>query len=129
MSRKTLHRFTLAVVTLALVVGCGPFVEVVSIDKATAKKHRTQVQVYDSDQLKGRSYKVLQPLEGISCKSKLWDPSATEQDATDQLMFKAAQLGANGLLNMSCGGARGTSLNKNCWETITCNAAAIQVQK
>jgi hypothetical protein len=116
-----------------LVAGCfniplhGPFVEVIKVDQLTAEKLKTEIPVYDRDQLKGVRYKVVQPLEATSCKNLLWDPPATEQDATDQLRFKARTVRANGLMNLSCFTGEGTSLYKNCWQSVTCNAIAIQV--
>ena len=128
MDRLAIGRVLLAVVASVLMASCvGPLVEVVRVDEATAQKLGIQVQVYESDDLKGRRFKVLQPIEATSCKNKLWDPEPSREDATNQLRFKAAQLGANGLLNVSCGGERGTSLGKNCWKTITCNAGAVEV--
>ena len=128
MDRLAIGRVLLAVLASALMASCvGPLVEVVRVDEATAQKLGIQVQVYESDDLKGRRFKVLQPIEATSCKNKLWDPEPSREDATNQLRFKAAQLGANGLLNVSCGGERGTSLAKNCWKTITCNAGAVEV--
>ena len=69
------------------------------------------------------------PLEATSCKQLLWDPPATVEDATDQLRFKARTARANGIMDVSCGQKEGTSLSKNCWETVTCNATAIQVSR
>ena len=116
-----------------LVAGCfnlplhGPFVEVIKVDQLTAEKLKTEIPVYDRDQLKGVRYKVVQPLEATSCKNMLWDPPPTEQDATDQLRFKARTVRANGMMNLSCFTKEGTSLSKNCWQSFTCNAIAIQV--
>ena len=117
-----------------LVAGCGggpylhgPFVEVIKVDQLTAEKLKTEIPVYDRDQLKGVRYKVVQPLEATSCKNLLWDPPPTEQDATDQLRFKARTVRANGMMNLSCFTKEGTSLYKNCWQSFTCNAIAIQV--
>ncbi len=122
-----------ASLALVLVVGAleascvGPRVEVVRVNPTEAEKLRKEIALYESEKMTGVTYKVLEPIEATSCKLKLWDPTASEQDATDQLRFKAAELGANGLLNISCGRKQMTSLTKNCWESITCNAAAIQV--
>jgi len=113
-----------------LVAGCiGPFVEVIKVDQLTAEKLKTEIPVYDRDQLKGVRYKVVQPLEATSCKSLLWDPPATEQDATDQLRFKARTVRANAMMNLSCFTKEGMSTSKNCWQSVTCNAIAIQVSR
>lgn len=117
--------FPLAVGLLS--ASCGPFVEVIKVDQRTAENLKTEIPVYDREKLKGISYKVVQPLEATSCKNLLWDPPATEQDATDQLRFKARSVHANGIMNMSCFDTEGTSMYKNCWQSITCNAIAIQV--
>lgn len=121
----------LTLVASATITGCAPFIDVEKVDAATAQKLRAQVAVYVQDRLKGRDYKVLQQIEATSCKHLLWDPNATPQDATDQLRLKATRLGANGLLNVSCGGVEGSferMMSVNCWETVTCKAAAIELR-
>ena|SRR5713101_1130815 len=131
MGQKAIILGALTLVASALNAGCAPFIEVEKVDAATAQKLRTQVPVYAPEDVKGRNYKVLQQIDATSCKHLLWDPNATPQDATDQLRLKAARLEANGLLSLSCGGVEGSfekMMGTNCWETITCKAAVIELR-
>lgn len=117
----------LPITTSALVTGCVHEPLVIKVDQATAEKLKSEIPVYDRESLKGVSYKVVLPLEATSCKKLLWDPPASEEDVINQLRTKARTLRANGIMDVSCGAKEGTSLVTNCWETITCNATAIQV--
>jgi len=121
----------LPVVVLSfLVAGCfGPFFEHIQIDPTTVSDLRRQVPVYTENDVQGREYVMIQPLSATSCKNKLWDPSPTQEDATDQLRVKAARLGGNGLLNVICEASSGTSLITNCWSSLTCHSAAIKVTR
>ena len=111
----------------ALVAGCLSPPLVIKVDQPTAEKLKTEIPVYDRENLKGVSYKVVLPLEATSCKQPLWDLPATEQNAIDQLRFKARTVRANGIMNVSCGAKEGFSLVKNCYETVTCIATAVRV--
>lgn len=125
---KTMRFWLLAITVLA--GGCGPFFEHINIDPTTVERLRLQTPVYTENDLKGRDYSVIQPLQATSCKGKMWDPSPTPEDATDQLRVKAARLGGNGLLNVTCEAARGSvSLATNCWSSLTCHGAAIKVNR
>jgi hypothetical protein len=111
-----------------MTTGCiGPFVEVIKLDEQSVARVRSDVPTYTSEQLKGRTYRVVLPLSATSCKSKFWDPSGTPEDAIDQLRAKAARAGANGILDPLCEAPEGTSLSKNCWQSVTCHAAGIVI--
>jgi hypothetical protein len=113
-----------------LVTGCfGPFFEHIQIDPTTVGDLRRQVPVYSENDVQSREYAMIQPLSATSCKNKLWDPSPTQEDATDQLRVKAARLGGNGLLNVVCEAPGSTSLITNCWASLTCHGAAIKVTR
>jgi hypothetical protein len=113
-----------------LISGCfGAFFEHIRIDPTTVDKVRLQVPVYTENDLKGRDYSVLQPLRATSCKNRLWDAAPTAEDATDQLRVKAARLGGNGLLGVTCEAPGGTSLVTNCWSSLTCHGAAVKVDR
>jgi hypothetical protein len=123
-------RFAWIVALPLLLSGCfGAFFEHINVDPTTVDKIRLQVPVYIDNDLKGRDYSVLQPLRATSCKNKLWDPSPTAEDATDQLRVKAARLGGNGLLGVTCEAPSGTSLITNCWSSLTCHGAAVKVNR
>lgn len=123
-----LKQITVAVIVLFL-TSCGSFVPVVKIDELPAqqKNQLQSIKIYDSSQLQGKKYEVLNFVEGNSCKNKMWDPAATRSAAVDQVKFQALEMGANGIRNIQCGAREGTSTNTNCWELISCTAEAIKI--
>jgi uncharacterized protein YbjQ (UPF0145 family) len=117
---------------LAFVVvmyGCGPQVAVLKVDPSTALEARNSVKIYTTRQLVGKNYEDLGPIEATSCKSLMWEPVPTREDAVNQLRVRAINLGGNGLLNLMCDAREGTSVSKNCWSSITCAASAISVEE
>ena len=106
---------------------CGPFVDVVKIDPQMKDTVRTDVKIYEQNELKTLEYETIQPINATSCKNLLWDPPPSQEDAIDQLRYKAHLLGSNGLTNLICTSFEGTSLSKNCWSSITCQALSIKV--
>jgi hypothetical protein len=110
----------------AVAGGCAPFVEVVKLDPTARAKARSEVKQYLPGEMPP-SHKVVQPLEATSCRLTLSDPPATNEDAIDQLHFKAAKLGANGLMDVFCDSPGTFDLGKNCWSSIKCRGTAIAV--
>jgi hypothetical protein len=113
-----------AIVVVMLAGGCAPFVEVVKLDDAMRAKARSDVKQYLPGEVPPAA-KVVQPLEATSCRLTLADPPATNEDAIDQLRFKAARLGANGLTDVFCDSAGSFDLGKNCWSSVKCRGTAI----
>jgi hypothetical protein len=109
--------------------GCGPQVAVIKVDQSTAIEARNAVKIYSAKQLVEKRYEDLGPIEATSCKSLMWDPIPTREDAVTQLRVRAINLGGNGLLNLMCDATQGTSVSKNCWSSITCSASAILVDQ
>jgi hypothetical protein len=120
---------SLLMVTLFL-AGCGAMVPVVKQEELTAQQKRevNQVAIFNSSQLVGKDFTVLNIVEGISCKNKTWDPAATRSDAIFQARYWAKQMGADGIANLQCDHPRGTTTSYNCWESITCSAEAIKLK-
>jgi uncharacterized protein YbjQ (UPF0145 family) len=114
----------------ALLAGCGAMVPVVKQDDLTAQQRRevNEVAIFNSAQLVGKDFTVLNIVEGISCKNKTWDPAATRSDAIFQARYWAKQMGADGITNLQCDHPRGTTTTYNCWESITCSAEAIKLK-
>jgi len=70
---------------------------------------------------------VLDVVEGVSCKNKMWDKPASRTAALEQARYKAWKLGANGITNVTHGQAEETNYSKNCFESVTVSAEAIRV--
>lgn len=115
---------------VALLAGCGAMVPVVKMEDIPAEQRRAvnEMVIYNQTQLIGRKFKVMDIVEGISCKNKVWDHAATKSDAIFQARYWARQMGADGITNLQCDRPRGTTITYNCWESITCTAEAIKFE-
>lgn len=112
--------------------GCvGPLVPVVPMSDLPADKQKAiqNMKVYESKELAALKYEVVGDVQGFSCKNKVWDPPATQADAISQAKIKAFDLGANGLGNVQCGPLEGTSLSRNCWESLACTGQGVRVKE
>ena len=87
-----------------------------------------EVRLYGPADLVGVSYVNMGEIAAISCKNKLWDPGASEANATSQLRFKAFTRHANGLIVWGCE-SYGADLSENCWTSVTCRATMIRVSE
>lgn len=114
-----------------LLCACGPMVPVKDMG-SLSEEQRLQalsMEIYNEGQLVNQKYSVLNVVEGISCKNKMWDSAATKTDAINQAKFWAKEQGADGIMNVQCDGHRGTTVTYNCWESVTCTAQAIKLKK
>lgn len=127
-----MHMWKHALIPLlaALVSGCGAMVPVVKMEDIPVEQRRAvnEIAIYNQTQLIGRKFKVINIVEGISCKNKLWDHAATKSDAIFQARYWAQQMGADGIANLQCDNPRGTTTTYNCWESVTCTAEAIKFE-
>ena len=111
-------------VTGGLLAGCvGPQVPIQSPEQAggAAFEAADRVRVIAGDQTRGMQ--LLGPVEGYSCKNKIWDPAATADAAALQLKVAAARRGATAVASLTCEES-GTSLSTNCWQSFRCQAQA-----
>lgn len=115
---------------ITLLAGCGAMVPVVKMENIPPEQRRVvnEVAIYNQTQLIGRKFKVMNIVEGISCKNKIWDHAATKSDAIFQARYWAQQMGADGIANLQCDHPRGTTTTYNCWESVTCTAEAIKFE-
>lgn len=118
----------LTVLFVLALTGCGPLVPVK--DMRTVSEEQKQIAfslpIYNDSQISGRPYAILNVVEGISCKNKMWDSAATKTDAISQAKYWAKEQGADGIMNLQCDAPRGTTVTYNCWESVTCTAQAIK---
>jgi hypothetical protein len=127
--RKPVSLILMLMLLASLFSGCGPQVAVLKVDPSSAIAARDAVKIYSKSQLVEGEYEDLGPIEATSCKSLMWDPVPTREDAVSQLRIRTLNLGGNGLLNLACDAREGTSVSKNCWSSITCSASAVNVEK
>lgn len=111
---------------IVLTAGCGPFISVIKVDKQTAEKLREAIPLLSEGEIRNFRYERIGVLSATSCKSMFWHPAASEEDAVNQLRFKAERQGAEALSNLNCADTEGTSFQTNCWNTVTCRVVAIR---
>ena len=108
----------------------GPLVPVTEM-ASVAPSERTaaaNVQVFTVGQTSPKVEKVVSQLTAYSCKNKTWDPPASRGNALEQLQLKAAQAGANALINVTFD-VRGTDTwGTNCWESIQASGTAVRIR-
>lgn len=118
-----------AALTACLVLaGCGPMVDVVNVNPQDAPALARSVPVYTPVETPVNAM-TLKPLQATSCKNKLWDASASQQNAIAQLRVLSRQAGGNAVGNMTCDAPYGTSTRTNCWESIICRGTAITTRQ
>jgi len=115
----------LVIVMVVAVATGGCSFEHILVDPLTVDALRRDVPVYRVADLSEKNYRVVRPVTATSCSVKTWDPAPTRDDAIDQLRVKAARLGANGIMNVTCERPEGVSLAMTCWASLTCHGAAI----
>ena len=113
------------IVMVVVVATAGCSRELIRVDPLTVDALRRDVPVYRLADLSEKNYRVVRPVTATSCSIKTWDPAPTPDDAIDQLRVKAARLGANGIMNVTCEPPVGVSVAMTCWASLTCHAAAI----
>jgi uncharacterized protein YbjQ (UPF0145 family) len=124
MRRLDFLGFTAAIFLAA----CTPFVDVIDVGSLspTEKTGAAAVETYNDNQIDRSRYTPVAAVQSTSCKHYLWDPSASQENAMEQLRVKAVRSGADALINPVCS-SQGTSLTTNCWETVTCTASAVKL--
>jgi S1-C subfamily serine protease len=106
--------------------GCvGPLVPVVEVDQELGARLQKEIRVVDIAELQKEEYQCIGQIEATSCMNKLWDSPASREDALNQLRYKAAALGGNGITNLTWERREGANLTKNCWNSVTCYGVAI----
>jgi uncharacterized protein YbjQ (UPF0145 family) len=118
------------VISSSIFTACSPFIPVVKVGELPAEKQSAlmTIKTYEPPELVGVSYEVVGELTGNSCKNLLWDRPASREDAVNQMRYLALERGANGITEIKCEPPRGTSLETNCWESITCTSKAVKFQ-
>lgn len=82
------------------------------------------VDEYTEEDLVGIPYKDLGSVDGFVCQVKPTDFIAKEDDAKTEVLKKAADIGANGVIFTKCMRAKETL---SCNESVTCYARAILI--
>lgn len=87
---------------------------------------KERYKIYSDSELKHIKHKRLWPVESYHCKRLNNFKSANYKIGLKELAREAHLLGGNALTNLECT-VEGTSVTKNCWESIKCTATAINI--
>jgi hypothetical protein len=105
---------------------CTPFIEIIEVGPEQAQQLRSEIEIVRSGSLEADEYTMIGSVSATSCKARAWDPDASEEDATNQILYKASELGADAIYDLKCDELEGTSFSENCWNSLTCKAVAIE---
>ncbi len=119
-----------SVLILLTLVSCGPMVPVLDTDKLSSSQLDTasKVKIYtlgnSADAPDIDSF--LTHIEAYSCKHLIWDPPASKNDALIQLRTKAAELGADGVIDVTFDKQGTDTFGTNCWESVYVGGMAVK---
>mgnify|MGYP006428580899 FL=1 len=89
-------------------------------------EEKERYKIYSDSELKHIKHKRLWPVESYHCKRLNNFESANYKIGLKELIREAHLLGGNALSSLECT-VGGTSIIKNCWESIKCTATAINI--
>ena len=118
-------------VVLGGCAGAVPVVDFYDADSATLRRFEAMKVIEISD-LPPAGYRDLGIVEGLYCK--FWDQTASVEDplarvqAIEQVMLKAADLGATHTSTPICEISHSFSAANNCSASVTCTGHALQAQ-
>lgn len=124
------HSYAVIALAATLLAGCAPRLPIVDIEALPPEqRHATRtLPVYDRTHLIDREVEVLGVVEGYACQRRMLHPPASETTAVEQLKYRAAELGADGIRDIQCAVPMGPSTRTYCWGSVSCTAEAIRVR-
>jgi hypothetical protein len=106
-----------------LLQGCASGTAALTPEQAS---QASAVAVYKAGDATPDKYQILDSISATDCSGapaggRVW---GNAEQAIENLRLKAAELGANALVNVSCSSA---ALSDNCWSAQKCSGDAIRV--
>lgn len=119
-----------AILGTTILGGCATaFVEVIELDEQQISNLKSSVPIFVTTDLKNVDFDFLGSVKAYSCFNNfILDEPSSKEDAMNQVRYKASIMGADAVINPICT-KEGTSLSKNCWSSVTCEAAAIRINQ
>jgi len=112
-----------------LCVACTPFVPVVNLKQVPqsdlAASMDIQIYTIDSSASHPPIEKVLGDITSYSCKFLPTDPPASKGDALKQLRYKAWQLHANAIVDVTFDTRGMDAFGTNCYESVQASGQAV----
>lgn len=73
-----------------------------------------------------RAHKIIGTVDGLSCnRNKYQAQDISDHEALEGVKIKAAQLGANAVINTFCQTNSDTDWGNNCWASVKCVGDAV----
>jgi uncharacterized protein YbjQ (UPF0145 family) len=115
----------------ATMSACAPRVPVTDLATITPVDltAAANIRVFTTEQQPPKVAQAISPVTAYSCKHLTTDPPASKGDALQQLQLKAAQMGANAVINVTFD-VRGTDTwGTNCWQTVQASGTAARLKE
>lgn len=115
-------------VFLVFLTGCASNPSISSLSSETRAKV-SQIIFLESGTIPQESYEVLGSVEGLACKRNLYASGAPSfEEARQGVKIRAAQLGANAIINILCEENQKVDWGRNCWQSVICVGDAIAIK-
>jgi len=122
-----MKKLALLLVVIIVLSGCASNPSVSSLS-SLERQRVANMAVLNSDDIPKESYQILGTVEGIACKRNLYaSGSPSMAEAQQGVLIRAAQMGADAIINMVCEDKQEVDLGRNCWQTVVCVADAIKI--
>lgn len=124
---KKLITFIIFLAILVVLPGCASNPPISSLT-SLERERVSNIVFIESREIPKDSYKVLGSVEGLACKRNLHAPGAPAvEEARQGVKIRAAQLGANAVINLLCEENQKVDWVRNCWQSVVCVGDAILV--
>lgn len=121
-------RFLWLFIFLAFLTGCASNPSISALSSETRAKV-SQIIFLESEAIPKESYEILGSVEGLACKRNLYASGAPSfEEARQGVKIRAAQLGANAIINMLCEENQKVDWGRNCWQSVICVGDAITIK-
>lgn len=109
------------IISLLIFVGCASR----GIDNKQFMSHDKEVQLYYPQEINKLNFEKIGHIEATSCQKLLWNQHSSSEDAINQLKVISLNRGGNGVILFECAN-EGTTLDRNCWNAVTCQGMSIK---
>jgi len=125
MTKKLISFIVLPI--LIVMIGCASNPPISSLT-SQERERVSNIVFLEGGQIPKDSYKVLGSVEGLACKRNLYASGAPAVEKARQgVRIRAAQLGANAVINLLCEENQKVDWVRNCWQSVVCVGDAILV--
>lgn len=121
-------KFSLIAIIIFFVAGCASNPAISSLSSETRAKVG-KILFLENGVIPDDAYTVLGSVEGLACKRNLYASGAPRfEEARQGVKIRAAQLGADAVINMLCEENQKVDWGRNCWQSVICVGDAISIK-